>query len=78
MIRYLSLESGPMMINWFVAGHEIPDDHWYFKESEGGRILGNLCHWTDLTLQLVGLNNAFPVKLYPGRLLHLNLISLFH
>ncbi len=57
---HLNQQSGPLMINWFIAGHEIPDDHWYFDEKEGGRVLGNLCHWTDLTLHLVGLDNAFP------------------
>jgi predicted dehydrogenase len=62
----LAIESGPLMINWFVAGHEIPGDHWYFDEKEGGRILGNLCHWTDLTLQLVGLENAFPCRIVPS------------
>jgi predicted dehydrogenase len=62
----LAKESGPLMINWFVAGHEIPDDHWYFDEKEGGRVLGNLCHWTDLTLQLVGLENAFPCQIVPS------------
>lgn len=62
---YLNKESGPLMINWFIAGHEIPDDHWYFDEKEGGRVLGNLCHWTDLTLQLVGLENAFPCTITP-------------
>ena len=62
----LSKETGPLMINWFVAGHEIPDDHWYFDEKEGGRVLGNLCHWTDLTLQLVGLENAFPCQIVPS------------
>jgi predicted dehydrogenase len=62
----LAKEFGPLMINWFVAGHEIPDDHWYFDEKEGGRVLGNLCHWTDLTLQLVGLENAFPCQIIPS------------
>lgn len=62
----LSKESGPLMINWFVAGHEIADDHWYFDEKEGGRVLGNLCHWTDLTLQLVGLENAYPCQILPS------------
>jgi predicted dehydrogenase len=56
----LKEQEGPLMINWFIAGHEIPEDHWYFDEKEGGRVLGNLCHWTDLTLHLVGLSNAFP------------------
>lgn len=53
-------QPGPAMINWFIAGHEIQDDHWYFDKSEGGRVLGNVCHWTDLSLQLVGLEQAFP------------------
>lgn len=61
----LDNEKGPLMVNWFVAGHEIPDGHWYFDKQEGGRVLGNLCHWTDLTLQLVGLDNAFPCKIVP-------------
>lgn len=56
----LSKQYGPLMVNWFIAGHSIPDGHWYFSEAEGGRILGNLCHWTDLTLEMVGLENAFP------------------
>jgi len=58
--HHLREQSGPLMINWFIAGHEIPDDHWYFKNEEGGRVLGNLCHWTDLCLHLVGLKSAFP------------------
>jgi predicted dehydrogenase len=61
--QYLAVETGPLMINWFIAGHEIEDNHWYFNEEEGGRILGNLCHWSDLTLELVGYENAFPCKI---------------
>lgn len=60
----LKVQDGPIMINWFIAGHEIPENHWYFNEIEGGRVLGNLCHWTDLTLHLVGLSNAFPCTVY--------------
>jgi predicted dehydrogenase len=62
----LARETGSLMINWFIAGHEIADDHWYFDEKEGGRVLGNLCHWTDLTLHLVSLENAFPCVITPG------------
>lgn len=66
-IRWLSealaQEPGPTMINWFVAGHALDLDHWYFAQEEGGRILGNLCHWTDLTLRMIGVDNAFPVRI---------------
>lgn len=62
----LARESGPLMINWFVAGHEIPEGHWYFDEKEGGRVLGNLCHWTDLALHLVTTAKAFPCTIVPA------------
>jgi len=61
----LADQSGTMSISWFIAGHEIPAGHWYFSEAEGGRILGNVCHWTDLTLELVGLERAFPCRVIP-------------
>lgn len=67
ILRLLSKESGPTMINWFVAGHQIDPEHWYFSEKEGGRILGNLCHWTDFTLEMLGRENALPIKIVPTR-----------
>ncbi len=65
--RYLASQSGPAMLNWFVAGHEIPPDHWYFQESEGGRVLGNLCHWTDFVLQLIEPASRYPITVTPTR-----------
>ena len=60
-------EPGELMQNWFIAGHEIAPDHWYFREEEGGRVLGNLCHWTDLTYQMMPPERRFPVKIIPTR-----------
>jgi predicted dehydrogenase len=65
--RRLEAEPGPAMLNWFVAGHEIPADHWYFREEEGGRILGNLCHWTDFVYRLVPAERRYPVRINPTR-----------
>ena len=59
-------QSGSVTVNWFIAGHEIEDDHWYFSEKEGGRVLGNLCHWSDLTIHLIGLDNCFPCTISPA------------
>lgn len=61
----LGREQGPGMYNWFVAGHAIDPDHWYFKSEEGGRVLGNLCHWTDFVLRMVP--DGFPVRITPTR-----------
>lgn len=63
----LASQEGAMMLNWFVAGHEIPPDHWYYRPEEGGRILGNLCHWTDFSMQMVDREHRFPVKVCPTR-----------
>jgi predicted dehydrogenase len=65
--RVLSDQTGPMMLNWFVAGHELPADHWYHRPEEGGRVLGNLCHWTDFVLQLVPASERYPIKVLPAR-----------
>lgn len=62
----LAAQAGPLMINWFVAGHAIDDDHWYFKPEERGRILGNLCHWTDLSLVMVDSEHRLPCKITPA------------
>ena len=60
-------ETGQLMQNWFVAGHEIAADHWYLREEEGGRVLGNLCHWTDLTYQMMPPGCRFPITITPTR-----------
>jgi predicted dehydrogenase len=63
----LAKEDGELMQNWFIAGHEISPDHWYFQEAEGGRVLGNLCHWTDFTYQMVPAARRFPIRITPTR-----------
>lgn len=64
---YLDSQDGPAIFNWFVAGHQIEPGHWYFKEEEGGRILGNLCHWTDFVYRLVSTENRYPLRITPTR-----------
>jgi len=66
LMRVLRRETGPLMINWFIAGHKMPDGHWYFDPEEGGRVLSNLCHWTDLTLHLITMEKAFPCTIVPA------------
>jgi predicted dehydrogenase len=60
-------QAGESMQSWFIAGHEIADDHWYFQPAEGGRVLGNLCHWTDLTMKMMTPEGRFPIKITPTR-----------
>jgi predicted dehydrogenase len=65
--HHIDSQSGAAMYNWFIAGHELPKDHWYFGKEEGGRVLGNLCHWTDFVFQLVAPENRYPITIKPTR-----------
>ncbi|HEV7764280.1 MAG TPA: Gfo/Idh/MocA family oxidoreductase [Thermoanaerobaculia bacterium] len=65
--KQLDSQSGAAMFNWFIAGHAIAPDHWYFRPEEGGRVLGNLCHWTDFVLRLVPDADRYPIRITPTR-----------
>lgn len=65
----LAAQDGPSMLNWFIAGHAIDEDHWYFRKEEGGRVLGNLCHWTDLIYQCIPPEARYPITIAPTRTL---------
>ncbi len=67
VLAAMEAEKGAGIINWFVAGHRIDRDHWYFHPSEGGRVLGNLCHWTDFTMQMIPEGRRYPIRIIPGR-----------
>ena len=60
-------EKGKLMQNWFIAGHELPEGHWYFSESEGGRVLGNLCHWVEFVYHMMPPERRFPILVTPIR-----------
>lgn len=64
--KYMVDQEGSAMYNWFVAGHAIDPDHWYFRPEEGGRVLGNLCHWTDFIYRLSSFD-MYPIEINPTR-----------
>ena len=59
-------ETGSLMINWFIAFHELPDAGQGSDEKDNCPILGHLCHFTDLTLHLIGMDKAFPCTIIPA------------
>lgn len=61
----LHAEKGPSAQTWFVAGHQIGPDHWYRNPGEGGRVLGNLCHWIDFSLRVVPEEHCLPLTIVP-------------
>jgi predicted dehydrogenase len=65
--KQIESQSGSAMYNWFIAGHALEAGHWYYAPEEGGRVLGNLCHWTDFVLQLVPEEVRYPIVITPTR-----------
>ncbi len=58
----LSTASGPTTITCIVKEVEIPDQHWYYWPKEGTRVTGNLCHWIDLAIYLLG-PDSHPIEM---------------
>jgi predicted dehydrogenase/threonine dehydrogenase-like Zn-dependent dehydrogenase len=46
--------AGPIVVTYRVNAGEVPDEHWYHDRREGGRLLGEMCHFVDTCIALVG------------------------
>ena len=46
--------AGPLVVNYRVNAGELPDSHWYHDRRQGGRLLGEVCHFVDTAAALVG------------------------
>ncbi len=57
----LAGRSGPMSFSYRVNAGPIPPDHWLARPGEGGRIVGEACHFIDLVSFLAG---ALPARVF--------------
>lgn len=46
-------EGAPLQVVHRVFAGRLPDDHWYFDHRQGGRLLGEVCHFIDTANFLV-------------------------
>jgi polar amino acid transport system substrate-binding protein len=53
--RFFANRREPMVVHIRVNAGYIPLDHWSQKQSEGGRIVGEVCHFVDWARALVGV-----------------------
>ncbi len=44
----------PRQVIYRIAAGRVPDGHWYLDRRQGGRLLGEVCHFVDLAQALVG------------------------
>jgi predicted dehydrogenase len=52
--RALAGEQGPRLVVYRIAAGRVPDGHWYLDRRQGGRWLGEVCHFVDTAQALVG------------------------
>ncbi|MDI6891101.1 MAG: bi-domain-containing oxidoreductase [Thermodesulfovibrionales bacterium] len=64
--EYLKDRQDPMVINYRINAGYVPPDHWVHSEEEGGsRIVGEVCHFVDMTQFLTRSN---PIRVYGERI----------
>ncbi len=49
---------GPLSVSYRVSAGRLPGSHWYRDRRQGGRILGEACHFLDLASWIVGAQPA--------------------
>jgi predicted dehydrogenase/threonine dehydrogenase-like Zn-dependent dehydrogenase len=52
--RALAEVKEPKLVVYRIAAGRVPDGHWYLDRRQGGRLLGEVCHFVDLAQALVG------------------------
>ena len=52
--RVLAEVQVPKLIVYRIAAGRVPDGHWYLDRRQGGRLLGEVCHFIDLAQALAG------------------------
>ena len=50
----LAEEPAPKLVVYRIAAGRVPNGHWYLDRRQGGRLLGEVCHFVDATQALVG------------------------
>jgi hypothetical protein len=52
--KVLAQVKTPKLVVYRIAAGQVPDGHWYLDRRQGGRSLGEVCHFVDLAQALVG------------------------
>jgi predicted dehydrogenase/threonine dehydrogenase-like Zn-dependent dehydrogenase len=64
--RALAGVQAPKLVVYRIAAGPVPDGHWYLDRRQGGRLLGEVCHFVDLAQTLVGADIENATAVYGG------------
>ncbi len=52
--KHMGVGAGPLVVNYRVNAGVLPESHWYHDRRQGGRLLGEVCHFVDTAAAIVG------------------------
>jgi predicted dehydrogenase len=58
--------SSPKFLVYRVAAGPVPDGHWYGDRRQGGRVIGEVCHFVDTAQALIGADIVETVSVLGG------------
>ena len=58
--------TSPKFLVYRVSAGPVPSDHWYNDRRQGGRLLGEVCHFVDTAQALIGADIAEAVSVLAG------------
>ena len=68
--RVLAQVKAPRLIIYRIAAGRVPAGHWYLDPRQGGRMLGEVCHFVDAAQALAGADIEDAVALLSGEAAH--------
>ncbi|MCU1486947.1 MAG: putative zinc-binding dehydrogenase [Actinomycetia bacterium] len=54
VVAHVAGGAGPLTVTYRVSAGPVPDGHWLADRRQGGRLLGEVCHFVDTCTALVG------------------------
>jgi predicted dehydrogenase/threonine dehydrogenase-like Zn-dependent dehydrogenase len=64
--NWLAQMASPKFLVYRVAAGPVPDGHWYTDRRQGGRVLGEVCHFVDTAQALIGADIEETVSVLAG------------
>jgi predicted dehydrogenase len=65
--RHFGSTDGPLVVTYRVNAGSLPDTHWYLDRRQGGRLIGEVCHFIDTCSFIVGEKIASVTCVGSGR-----------
>lgn len=59
--------TGPLVITYRVNAGKLPESHWYHDRRQGGRLIGEVCHFIDTCSAIVGADAVDVAAMASGR-----------